>query len=178
MGTLGNVPPHSEAVSALMDDELSTDEFDHILHALTEDDALKERWTRYHLAKDVLRRTAPPICVTSLADRVAAALASHPPSIHVRRHVRHVPWLRRHRGKGLAAAAVVLLTLISFTPQNPATPGVIPPDQTVALSYTEIDPNAPQAALINAYLMNHSVYLAGSGAGGVVPFVHLVDYQE
>jgi sigma-E factor negative regulatory protein RseA len=199
MGTSGDLQSQAEAVSALMDGEVTAGECEHTIRAISVTPDLRGRWTRYHLIRDVLHQTLPPLKVSDLPERVAAILASEPQYRHPRHRFRYFSRPRRARWRkagtaaaaGAAGAVAVFLAVLVFAPRDSSTfvpqamtspPSVAwIPEQEVILTTIEGDEreNAPpHPLLLDSYLMNHSEYLAGSGMGNVVPFIHVVSYGE
>ncbi|CAK0780710.1 sigma-E factor negative regulatory protein RseA [Gammaproteobacteria bacterium] len=192
MGTSGNVQSRAEEVSALMDGEVSAREFEHILHEISEDPDLKGCWTRYHLVRDVLQQTLPPLGGSDLPERVSAALKSEPYYLlrHRFRHLSWSPWKR----VGAMAAAVATITFLAVLTFPSHQSSVLPPqasispstviwvaDQEQRFPTVETDDRSEyptHQAELDPYLVNHSEYLAGNGMGNVVPFIHVVSYGE
>ena len=176
------VQSQAEAVSGLMDSELTPDELEHIVRVMSERADLRERWTRYHLVRDVLQHTLSPFYTSSLADRVAVALLEvpPPPPLPLRRRMqRPVRSHRRNRGrreKGTAAVAAVTALLLLATPALVSYQAVNPlTDVTVAESNATL---AAMPAQVDRYVISYSDYLARSGMANVAPFVHVVSYGE
>ncbi|MEJ2435175.1 MAG: RseA family anti-sigma factor, partial [Pseudolabrys sp.] len=67
-----------EQLSALMDDELPESERELLLRRLAVDSGLRDRWERYHLARDVLHNELPETVDLGLSERVRAALEREP----------------------------------------------------------------------------------------------------
>jgi negative regulator of sigma E activity len=84
----------------------------------------------------------------------------------------------------------VLVIAPHYSPFSTSQEMVTPPtlaeipvtDQKVIFTTAENNEgiNAPsrRQTQLNSYLVNHSEYLAGSGMGNVVPFIHVVSYGE
>lgn len=63
-----------EFLSAGMDGELSREEIRFLLRRLDADQGLNEPWSRYHVARDGLRRESAPPVSRDFASRVMAAI--------------------------------------------------------------------------------------------------------
>lgn len=98
-----------ENLSAGIDGELSREELRFLLRRLDHDATLQQTWTRYHLARDGLRRQLPPLAAPGFAARVMLAIEQESrPASSRRRH-----WLRWSAGGAIAASvAVAALTLV------------------------------------------------------------------
>ncbi|PWK93036.1 sigma-E factor negative regulatory protein [Fulvimonas soli] len=96
-----------EHLSAGMDGELSGDELRFLLRRLDHDAAGRQAWSRYHVARDGLRRQLPPLASAGFAERVMEAIGQ--PAAEGGR-VPH--WLRWSAGGAIAAgvAAIALMT--------------------------------------------------------------------
>ncbi len=179
-----------EEISALMDNEVGAVQIERILGAMTEDAALQESWSRYHLVRDVLRRTTPPFCASSLPERVAVALAARSETLVSTRPVQRMGRFRRHRKGALSVAALaasfVLFAVLLVVPQQTSTlqSGVTivrisaGEDNELPTVAADTDRHFLKASQLTPYLVNHSEYLAGSGMGGVVPFIHVVSHGD
>lgn len=111
-----------EQLSVLMDGELGRDETRFLLKRVETDAELTTRWTRYHLAREALRRQAfgGPLAA-GFADGVMARIEAEPGVAHVRR--RHgATWLRWGAGGAIAASvAVASLMLTQPAVEEPST---------------------------------------------------------
>ena len=66
-----------EFLSGLMDGEWRTLDVRRSIHAVCEDEALRAKWSRYHLARQAMRRE-PVVPGDALAERVSRAIADEP----------------------------------------------------------------------------------------------------
>lgn len=106
-----------EQLSALMDGELERDGLRFLLRSAASDPALPQRWERYHVARQALRRQPLGALRTGFADSVMAQLADEP----ALRGRGMNPWLRWGAG-GAIAASVALAALVATRPA-PLGPG-------------------------------------------------------
>ncbi len=65
-------------ISALMDDELPPDAREELYQVIKSDAVLVEKWSRYHLIRDVLTNQVPDDLSLDLADRVKEAIDAEP----------------------------------------------------------------------------------------------------
>ncbi|HYD33447.1 MAG TPA: sigma-E factor negative regulatory protein [Methylophilaceae bacterium] len=112
-----------EQISALMDDELSTDGLDHLFTAVKSDDKLGECWTTYHLIGDVMRGN--PLMKPDFKERLMQKLEAEPAVLAPRNITRE----RRPMVWSVAASAAAVLfvgwvVLQQQAPENSNTSGV------------------------------------------------------
>src|SRR4051794_16731183 len=108
-----------EQISALMDGELERDETRFLLKRLPGDRELSARWSRYHIARQALRRQDISALTPGFADAVMAKLDEVQPA--VRPHgVGN--WLRWGAG-GAIAASVAVAALVVTRPAGESSPG-------------------------------------------------------
>ena len=70
--------PDQETLSCLMDGEWRELDVPRCVEDACRDEALRAKWSRYHLARDVMRREVSVGAAVSLAERVRARLADEP----------------------------------------------------------------------------------------------------
>ena len=111
--------PFEEQLSAFMDGELGRDESRFLLRRAEGDDALTGRWTRYHMARQVLRRQ-PVLAIR--ADFSSAILAKL--DAEAIAETGRVQWLRWGSGGAIAAAVAVAALMVTKPSTQPevATP--------------------------------------------------------
>ncbi len=101
-----NVP---ESLSAGIDGELSKEQLRFLLRRLDHDPALQQTWTRYHIARDSLRRQSPPMAKAGFATRVMLAIEQESmPAVTTRRG----HWLRWSTGGAIAASVAAAALMI------------------------------------------------------------------
>ncbi|WP_430390318.1 sigma-E factor negative regulatory protein [Dyella sp. 20L07] len=96
-------------LSAGMDGELSKDELRFLLRRLDHDDSLQQAWSRYHVARDGLRRQLPPLASQGFALRVMHVIEAEGVVVHGKR--RH--WLHWSAGGAIAASVAVAALMIA-----------------------------------------------------------------
>ena len=108
-----------EQLSAFMDGELPRDESRFLLRRAEGDDALAGRWTRYHIARHVLRRQ-PVLAIR--ADFSSAILAEL--DAETVQETARTQWLRWGSGGAIAAAVAVAALMVTKPSTEPevATP--------------------------------------------------------
>ncbi|HEX5124886.1 MAG TPA: sigma-E factor negative regulatory protein [Rhodanobacteraceae bacterium] len=195
--------PFEEQLSAFMDGELGRDESRFLLRRAGGDDALAGRWTRYHIARNVLRRQ-PVIAIR--ADFSSAILARL--DAETVADTGRVQWLRWGSGGAIAAAVAVAALMVTKPSTGPevatpvaattvpqrATPIQAPaPAQVAAASpalQSPLVPNSPiqtQAASfgsdlsepvtydprLQSYVIRHYQALGTTGQSDFVPYMLL-----
>jgi sigma-E factor negative regulatory protein RseA len=177
-----------EHLSSLMDGELSREAGLFLTRRLFSDDAMCEKWERYHLIRDCIRQPGSKQMVTGLSVKLRATLdAEASPTGSARRQNR---WLKPVSGLAIAAS-VALVAIMVTAPQ----PGQTPVDAGTALSIPVnkpfVSPNtlaatpASQAVnyspaqqvnanRLNAYLLRHNQMARVAGRQGFVSFVPIV----
>ncbi len=180
-----------EQLSALMDGELSGPEQRRIIERLAGDRHFAERWTRYHLLRDVLRNNLPQRLSGDLAERVAARLAQEPIAFAPRAARRWQGLAKQAAGLGIAAAiATVAIISVPSVQRAQSGPDVVadnlagtPGGREAATVSSTAPESAPQAwgrrALVvdsqfSGYLLNHNEYAVTSGFQGTLPYMRIV----
>ena len=196
----------NEKLSAFVDGELEGRTRDRIVDALYENPDLRRKWERFHLIGDAVRGTGPVPGAAAIAENVSAALSTETVVRLGPRRRRSM--LRPLAGLAMAAAiagvAVVGIhrldggggepSRVAEAPRaEPAPAGSAPaarePSEvrvatasnrsagagTSRLQWSDVAPDAE--ARLNAYLVSHNEY-AGTGMGGVLPYVRIVGYQS
>ncbi len=106
----------NEQLSALMDGELERDQTRFLLKRMDGDSDLSQRWARYHVVRQTLRRQEI-VFATGFVDRVMGAIEAEPARHAYSRHA----WMRWGAG-GAIAASVAAAALMLVQPQQ-AGPG-------------------------------------------------------
>lgn len=137
-----------ENLSAGMDGELSKEELRFLLRRVDHDAALQQAWSRYHVARDGLRRQLPPLANDGFAARVMQAIEQERVVVggKSRRH-----WLHWSAGGAIAAGVAVAALMVA---QPAGQPDRLSPQMASApAKATELDSGA----------------LASTGAPAVAP---------
>ncbi|WP_266167945.1 sigma-E factor negative regulatory protein [Dyella subtropica] len=113
---------HRENLSAGMDGELTQEELRFLLRRLDHDATLQHAWARYHVARDGLRHTLPPLASPRFSARVMQAIEQEAMVVEGGRR-RH--WLRWSAG-GAIAASVAVAALMVAQPVGPGSDGSAP----------------------------------------------------
>jgi sigma-E factor negative regulatory protein RseA len=98
-----------ENLSAGLDGELSKEELRFLLRRLDHDSTLQQAWSRYHVARDGLRRQLPPLASTDFASRVMQAIDRE--SVVAQGKRRH--WLHWSAGGAIAASVAVAALMVA-----------------------------------------------------------------
>jgi len=123
-----------EQLSAFMDGELSKDETRFLLKRTEGDTVLVQRWTRYHVVRQALRR-----------QEIVALRADFSRSLMARLDAESVPqsnrttWLRWGSG-GAIAAAVAVTALMVTKPVNETTPASVAASNPAAARLAPVAP--------------------------------------
>jgi sigma-E factor negative regulatory protein RseA len=131
-----------EQISALMDGELERDETRFLLKRLPGDHALGARWSRYHVARQALRRQHIAAMTPGFAEAVMAKIDAGPQALEQRAVVN---WLRWGAG-GAIAASVAVAALVVTRPTGEPAPGVGPSFARTTAQQGAPIPVAPVAA--------------------------------
>src|SRR5579859_3570113 len=99
-----------ENLSAGMDGELSKEELRFLLRRLDHDMSLQQAWSRYHVARDGLRRELSPLASGDFASRVMLVIEQEGVSVQQgkRRH-----WLHWSAGGAIAAGVAVAALMVA-----------------------------------------------------------------
>jgi sigma-E factor negative regulatory protein RseA len=172
-----------EQLSAFIDNELSEFEERRLLAELERDPALRESWDRYHLIRAALRNELDLSAGNqATASRVSDGIAdrgTEKPSLH---------WARptaRMAGTVAIAASVAAVTLVGlYTFKRPAgesaqlAAGAKPAANAVPVAAARWNTGKPELdRALNAYLAGHNEVAGGTGVGGVLPYVRVVDQE-
>ena len=99
-----------EHLSAGVDGELAREELRFLLRRLEHDAGLRDAWTRYHLAREGLRRQLSGVAPAGFAARVEQAIAQERQATAGRR----IPlWLRWSTGGAIAAGVAVAALMVA-----------------------------------------------------------------
>lgn len=143
-----------ENLSAGMDGELSKEELRFLLRRLDHDASLQQDWSRYHVARDGLRRELFPLASEGFASRVMQAIEQEGASVQQgkRRH-----WLHWSAGGAIAAGVAVAALMVAqpagqgadrFSAQVASTPSA-PAAQNAQVAQSETPAVAPPG--LNVY---------------------------
>jgi sigma-E factor negative regulatory protein RseA len=177
-----------EHLSSLVDGELSREAGLFLTRRLFSDEAMCEKWERYHLIRDCIRQPGSKQVVTGLSIKLSASLdAEEAPTAAQWRHNR---WLKPISGLAVAAS-VALVAIMVTAPQPGQIPGEAATALTVSANKPFVSPNtlaaspASQAVSyapaqqansnrLNAYLLRHNQMARTAGRQGFVSFVPIV----
>jgi sigma-E factor negative regulatory protein RseA len=194
--------PFEEQLSAFMDGELGRDEARFLLRRAGGDDALAGRWTRYHIARNVLRRQPVIAIRADFSSAILARLDAETVADSGR-----VQWLRWGSGGAIAAAVAVAALMVTKPATEPevATPiaataapqratqvasATPAPAQVAAAASPALVPNSPiqtQAASfgsdlsepvaydprLQSYVIRHYQAIGTTGQPDFVPYMLL-----
>ena len=187
---------NGERLSALVDGELSKAEYGPAVDAINQSPELKQRWMRYHLGADVLKKSLPPVLLKpEFSARVMQAINAEP-TVLAPRNIFSKLNLVAKQIAGLAIAASVTAVVI-FGVQiwrvqpstDPAAVVHVAPLPVINVSgpvVTSIPPgaadNAPLPAhvqlQINQYLLNHNYNQNALAAQRMLPYARIVGHTD
>ena len=104
-----------EQLSALMDGEIDRDAARFVLRSTDSDKALAGTWSRYHLARDVLRKQPVMLAADGFSSALMARLDAEDAAVAGRRGGSVGRWVRYASG-GAVAAAVAVVALLASAP--------------------------------------------------------------
>jgi len=167
-----------ERLSALVDGELSGEDFGKHLGRLRSEAGLRRAWDTYHLIGDVLRGDVS----AEIASRVVARLRDEPTVLaprHAAVSVRRLKWYAMSVAASVAAVALVVWTaapLWRSEPQLAAAPSAIGSGGAVATA-PQAEAEVRHAALtgeVENYLLAHQPYSHTSAMQGIAPYVRTI----
>jgi sigma-E factor negative regulatory protein RseA len=104
-----------EQLSAFMDGELGRDETRFVLRRAESDSRLAARWSRYHVARQALRRQEIVAIRVDFASSIMAQLEAESAPQSAR-----TPWLRWGSGGAIAAAVAVAALMVTRPAEQPS----------------------------------------------------------
>ena len=149
-----------EQISALMDDELSTDSLDYLFTAVKSDDNLGECWATYHLIGDVMRGN--PMMKPDFKQQLMQKLEAEPAVLaprNIRRERRPMMW-----SIAASAAAVMFVGWVVLQQQAPENANAAP--------VVEIAQNIP-----SEYLQAHQAVAPSSSSYFIQPAAYSENAQ-
>jgi sigma-E factor negative regulatory protein RseA len=158
-----NVP---ESLSAGIDGELSKEQLRFLLRRLDHDPSLPQSWSRYHIARDSLRRELSPLATAGFAARVMHAIEQE--SVPVAASGRRNHWLRWSSG-GVIAASVAAAALMIGQPTGDAerlTASTSQQTKVIAIATPSSKPVAP--ATVPPWLSGNSAGLLSQQASATL----------
>ncbi len=117
----------SEKLSAMVDGEMLVDELSTTLSSLTNDEALRQRWNRYHLIGDAIRGESATLGAISIAERVRKQIADEPMIFSPAASRANKPtwrsqWMQYVTGAAIAASVTMMAVMVA--------PNFIAPEQS------------------------------------------------
>jgi sigma-E factor negative regulatory protein RseA len=139
-----------EQLSAFMDGELGRDETRFVLRRAESDSRLAARWSRYHVARQALRRQEIVAIRVDFASSIMAQLEAESAPQSAR-----TPWLRWGSGGAIAAAVAVAALMVTRPAEQPS------PTPIAAATNPA---RAPQVATITAPSASNNAVAAANPA--------------
>lgn len=176
-----------EHLSGLMDGEISGEAGSFLTRRLFSEDAICEKWERYHLIRDCIRQPGSKQLVTGMSVKLSGALdAETSPTVSA---WRTNAWLKPVSGLAIAAS-VAFVAIMVAAPQPSQVPGEADAALAAPANQPFVSPNTvgtpvSQAASfdpaqqansnrLNAYLLRHNQMARTAGRQGFVSFVPIV----
>jgi sigma-E factor negative regulatory protein RseA len=166
-----------ERLSALIDGELSGEEFARHVGRLGSDAGLRNAWDTYHLIGDALRGDIS----AEIASRVVARLRDEPTVLAPRRAAvsfRRLSWYAMSAAAGIAAITLVVWTAAPLwrnEPQLAATPAPVASEGAPFAPLTEANGRrAASLGEVENYLLAHQPYSHTSAMQGIAPYVRTI----
>ena len=163
----------TELTSAFADGEVNDKEVNDALSAIYQNDELKERWQRYHLIGDALRKNLPPTIHSDLSQRVAQAIENEPtilspstPSVSSKPEQVKV---KKQKVGFAIAASVAMVGMVSFFVMDQQTKQMPTPQvaqQTQAINPAPVVASTP--ATTPSVATRPHVVLASDGSQAMV----------
>jgi sigma-E factor negative regulatory protein RseA len=164
-----------DAISALMDGELSADEARRQIVSLKDDAALRSRWDEFHLIGDALRGESllSPRFGESLSERLAAE-----PTILAPRRLRS-PMKRVTTYAMSAAASLAAAALVAWVALAPPAPTMVvqPVPVSSPIKPAEAPPalaNVSSEGRMNEYILAHQGFSPSTAIQGLAPYIRSV----
>jgi sigma-E factor negative regulatory protein RseA len=166
-----------DAISALMDGELSADDARRQIGNLKNDAALRKRWDDFHLIGDALRGEAQ--LSPQFSELVTRRLAAEPTVLAPRRlrsNVKRVTTYAMSAAASLGAVALVAWVALSpAPPTNLAGPISVPASIPIKPADTATTPaSVPSEGNMNEYLLAHQGFSPSTAIQGLAPYIRSV----
>lgn len=175
----------SEKLSALIDNELDDLERARVLRELAGDEALAERWSRYHIIGLAMRREQVTP-VGNFTERVTRALdpgTGNPgrPAEPARRRPFHQSTARLAVAASVAGVLLVGGLIVKVYEDNRAAgPGIQAAQQLAVnddgMRWQGADPQSADA--LNSFLIEHGEFTSASGMNGLTAYTKFVAYDS
>ena len=182
-----------ESVSALVDEELTTQERGEVIQGLLDSPGLQAEWARHHLIGEAMRGALPASAGPSMLAGIHQELAAEPllPDHNVmsleHERTRRGGFAKPLIGFALAASVAVVAVISVRHVSDPAAPGLAPVAEiqqptnklpsAVLASGNRWDVNRRSVEeRLNSYLVDHSEYV-GYGVQGMLPYARIVGYD-
>lgn len=179
-----------EKLSALVDGELTGVEYGSVVDTIHSSSELKQRWMRYHIAADALKKGLPPTLLKpDFASRVMQAVDAEPTVLAPRNLSPKVnPVTKQLAGLAIAASvtAIAVLGVQTWRLQSGTEPAaevaqvtapvvnIMRPVATVAADNTPLPPHVQSQ--INQYLLSHNQNALA--AQRMLPYARIVGYAN
>lgn len=168
-----------EHLSTLMDGELSRETSIFMTRRLSSNEALSEKWERYHLIRDCIRQPGSKQLITGLRARVKVSLDTEAaPRASAWNTSR---WFKPVSGLAIAASVALMAIMVTAPPQGveegadptPANQPFVSPN-TLPMAPVSQAVSYDSDERLNVYLLRHNQMARTAGRQGFVSFVPIV----
>ncbi|MES9862982.1 MAG: sigma-E factor negative regulatory protein [Candidatus Thiodiazotropha sp. LLP2] len=181
-----------ERLSALVDNEITEDEISIEIKKLSNSQANRDHWSRYHLIGDAMRGETGSLYNPGLAQAISKKIEDEP-VVLAPGAIKRPGKLRKRTYTGLAVAASIAAVAVVMAPQMINPEGSETPQVSVAAAQRpdtqtlyvvedgtrwELLKKPKVESRLNAYLVNHQERSPSSNIKGIMPFANFVSYDE
>ncbi|MEY4599550.1 MAG: hypothetical protein RLZZ445_2347 [Pseudomonadota bacterium] len=164
-----------EQISALMDNELSPQDYGQAFRQLGDTPEAREIWETYHLIGDALRGQAGGI---NVAARVSAALQKEPTVLAPRRANNPGKVFSYALSAAASVSAIAVVGWMAFSTSTAVNPQVelakaVPAAPVVQSAEPQLV-SFPSGDQMNEYLLAHQGVSPSSGLQGVAPYIRTI----
>lgn len=175
-----------EQISALVDDELGTQEQAFLTWRIGQDDDLQQRLSRYQLISDAMQDHLPEQVDPGFTRRVHVALRDEPASQTAGVGSGRMARLWRPVAGLAVAASVAVVAVTALQTAREEAPAAVATVATVADSgFIRTQENGQSVAAkpriessqLDVYLVNHNEFATSHGMQGMLPYVRIVGHD-
>lgn len=176
---------HTEDLYAFIDGELGDHETRFLLKSLDHNQALRDKWTRFHYSRAMLHEPASTDA-SALAHRISLALSDEALPEQIR-HSKSQGWLKPLAGMAVAATVVFaafnylqldsaqspVSTLAELDDRSSRSPQIIDESQPM-FSPSASTVSAEWDPKLQTYLMRHTQISSRTQAKNLMPYIHVI----
>ncbi|MES9939118.1 MAG: sigma-E factor negative regulatory protein [Candidatus Thiodiazotropha sp. 6PLUC1] len=181
-----------ERLSALVDNEIAEDDIPLEIKKLSNSQANRDLWSRYHLIGDSMRGETGSLYDSKLAQAISKKIEEEP-VVLAPGAIKRPGHLKKRTYTGLAVAASLAAVAVVMAPQMINPVGSEAPQVSVAAAQQpntqtlyvaedgtrwELLKKPEVESRLNSYLVNHQERSPSSNIKGIMPFANFVSYDE